>query len=204
MRAVSDVGNHKESEDEVNHGVGDEHPLTSNASEVAEENTITGEQAEASIEVESNAPTPSREQHTAPRVRQSFSWLVSSSDAANEQKGKGKRPMERRRKSGNESPSTKMKQKMRCDASSSSSADCDNKNPTNYNSGHERNKKSANQGRPGMGNIGDMSTSRAGFGVLPQESSKNPSASARPTACGSLRETLPTDDKEEERNVQSL
>ncbi|KAJ7356020.1 hypothetical protein OS493_027417 [Desmophyllum pertusum] len=173
MSAVSDVGNDKESEDEMNHGVGDEHPSTSNASEMAD-NTIT--------------------------VRQSFAWLVSSSDVANEQKGK--RPTEKRIKS------SKMKQKMQCDASSSSfsSTDCNSKNPRNYNRGHEGNKKKrSNQGNPGLGNIRDISTQRAGFGVLPQESSTNPSASARATVCTSLPEScLPTDDKEEERNVHSL
>ncbi|KAJ7380950.1 hypothetical protein OS493_004538 [Desmophyllum pertusum] len=188
-RVVRDADNlRKESNDEMNSGVGDEDfpttecdeldsventatqgqvsPSTANASEITENITTPG-QADAANGGEPKA-CGSQEQHTDPETdpkvrRPSFSWLVSSDvlkTAANEKKGKGKRPMKTKMKSDNvikysnekylkswqpsvELSSSKTKQKIQCDASSSSSssADCNSKNPTNYNSGHEGNKK---------------------------------------------------------------
>ena len=187
------IGDHPKGE--ISGGVEDEILSITDDSEIMEDST-TQDQAEGANGGTSSSPDTRHQQHTAPKIRQSFSWLASPpvvvNAIANVQKGKENPLIEAGSKSGNVmiysngrylkswqhsaelSPSETTKGKPQRDASSASTskADNDGKFATN----EERDKKghkeqNANQLRTGQENVSHFFSSRAGFGLLPQQHS---------------------------------
>ena len=191
IRNVSrNIGDHPK--DEIGGGVQDEILSITDGSEIMEDSTTQNQSEEANEGGSSSADT-SHQQHTAPRIRQSFLWLASPpvvvNAIANVQEGKEKPFIEGGSKSSNVmiyrngkylkswqhsaefSPSEMTEGNPQRDAgsSSTSTADDDGKSAAN----EERDKKghkeqNANQLRTGQENDSHFFSSRAGFGLLPQ------------------------------------
>lgn len=187
------IGDHRKRE--ISGGVEDEILSITDDSEMMEDSARKDRDEGANGGGSSSADTR-HQQHTAPRIRQSFSWLASPpvvvNAIANVQKGKGKPVIDGGRKSSNVmiyrngkylkswqhsaefSPSETTGRKPQHDAgsSSTSTANGDGKFAAN----EERDKKghkeqNANQLRAGQENVSHIFSSRAGFGLLPQQRS---------------------------------
>lgn len=181
--------------EEINSGSEDESRSITDASEIAE-NSTTQEQAEVTNGGGSSSGATSHQQHTTPRVHQSFSCLGSPpivfNATANVQKGKGKSFIEGGSRSSSVMiysngkylkswqhstellPSETTERKPKRDAGSSSTSTADNNGNFAANDDRDniRNKEQiVNQVRPGRGNIGHFLSSRAGFGLLPEQNS---------------------------------
>lgn len=179
----------------INGGVEDEILSITDENEI-EENSTMQEQADGTNGGGSNCAATRHQQHTAPRIRQSFSWLASPpvvfNATANFQKEKGKSFIEGGSRSSNVmvysngkylkswqhsaklSPSETTERKPQRDVGLSSTSTADDNG--NFAATEERDNKgnkeqNGNQVRPGRGNDSHFLSSRAGFGLLPQQHS---------------------------------
>ena len=182
--------------EEISSGVEDESLLITDASEIAE-NSTPQEQAEGTNGVGSSSGATFHQQHAAPRKRQSFSWLASPpvvfNATANIQKERERSFIEGGSRSSNVMiysngrylkswqhsatflPSETTERKPQRDARSSSTSTADNKGNLAENKDRDSkgNKEQiANQSRPGVENVSNLLSSRAGFGLLPQQQSQ--------------------------------
>ena len=178
---------------EVNGGVEDEILSITDDSEI-EENSTTQEQADGTNGGESSSADTGHQQHTAPRILQSFSWLASPpvvfNAIANIQKGKGKPFIDGGSRSSNVmiysngkylkswqhstefSGTTERTPQRDAGSSSTSTADDNGNSAANEERDNKGNKEqNADQVRQGRGNVSHFLSSRAGFGLLPQQQS---------------------------------
>jgi len=179
---------------EINRGV-EEEILSITDHNAIEENSTTQEQADGTNRGGSSCVDTGN--HTALRIRQSFSWLASPpvvlNATANVHKRKRKSFFEGGTSSSNvmiysngkylkswqhpaefppSSDTTELKSQRSADSSSSLTAD----NKGNFAANEDHDKKgnkeqNANQTRPVQGNDSDFLSSRTGFGLLPQQHS---------------------------------
>lgn len=196
------VNLHEASEEGSNDGTERERHSTASISEMADNSTPRGQPGAKSADGTNAGASTSHEQHAAPKVGQSFSWLASTPVVLNtttkEHKAKGKRPVEGRKASGvmkysNEKylkswqasavllPSTQ--------PSPSTSAEDDEANKMERSTEHK--------------NVSDVSSSRTGnfpvgFGVVGKQSSPKLSARSTLTVCKSQRQILSLESKDEE------
>ena len=97
------VNHHEESRDSINDGTERDRHSTAGIGEMAKNSTPRGQGDPKNGDGSDAGASTSHEQHVAPKVGQSFSWLASSPVVLNtttkEHKGKGKRPVEGRKSS---------------------------------------------------------------------------------------------------------
>ena len=179
----------------MDRGIGNGRISPTDTSEIAE-NSTTQEQAEVTDGGGPNSGVTSHQHLTTPRIRQSFSWLASPpivfNSTANVQKGKEKSFIEGGSRSCNVliynngkylkswqhsaelSPAETTERKPERDASSSLSSTADNNGnfaPSEDPDNKGNKEQIANQVRQERGNIEHFLSSRAGFGLLPQQNS---------------------------------
>lgn len=180
---------------EIDGEVEDEILSIIDASEI-EDNSTTQEQAEGTNGGGSSCVDTRHQQHTALRIRQSFSRLASPpfvfNAIANVQKGKGNSFIEGGSRSSNVmiysngkylkswqrsaelSPSETTERKPKRDAGLSSTSTADDNGifaVTEERDNKGNKEQNGNQVRPGRGNDSHFLSSRAGFGLLPQQHS---------------------------------
>ena len=194
---------HEESRESINNGTERERHSTASISEMAENSTPRGQAGAKNGDGPNAGASTSHEQHAAPKVGQSFSWLASSPVVLNtttkEHKAKGKRPVEGRKASAvimNYSNEKYLKSWQ----ASAESLTSTQPTPSTSAKDYEANKIESSTKRK---NVGDVSPSRSGnfpvgFGVVGKQPSPNPSARSTLTVCKSQRQILSLESKDEE------
>ena len=196
------VSLHESSKEDTDDGIERESHSTANVSKMAENAIPHGQAGAANSDTSTAGASTSYEQHAAPKVGQSFSWLASSPVVLNtttkEHKAKGKRPVEGRKASAVMKYNNEKYLK-----SAESLPSKTNRNaqpsPSTSDDDHEVNKV---KGRTKQGNIGDTSLSRSGnfpvgFGVVGKHPSPKPSTHSQLTVRKSQRQTLSLEGKDD-------
>lgn len=186
MRSIRNgVGLHEASVEGIDDDTDRErHSTASIGGGMAENSTTRGQAGEKNGDGSNAGASPSHEQHTAPKVGQSFSWLASSPVVLNtttkEHKAKGKRP-------GHSAESLPSNTNRNSQSSPSTSAE--EVNNIKRSSKHK--------------NVSNASFSRSGnfpvgFGVVGKQPSPKLSVRSRMTVRKSQRQTLSLENKDEE------
>lgn len=180
------------------------HSTASIGGGMAVNSTPRGQAGEKNGDGSNAGASPSHEQHTAPKVGQSFSWLASSPVVLNtttkEHKAKGKRPVAGREASGVTKNSNEKCLKSGHSAESLPSNTNRNSQSSPSTSAEEVNniKRSSKHK-----NVSNASFSRSGnfpvgFGVVGKQLSPKLSVRSRMTVRKSQRQTLSLENKDEE------
>lgn len=203
----SGVSLYESSKEDIDDGIERESHVTASVTEMAENSTPQGQAGVTNGDASNTGASTSHEQHAAPKVGQSFSWLASTPVVFNpttkEHKAKGKRPVEGRKVSAVMKYSNEKYLKS-WQASVESLPSNANRNaqpsPSTSTDDHEVNKV---ERRNKQGNIGDGSSSRSGnfpvgFGVVGKHPSPKDSTRSQLTVRKSQRQTLSLEGKDEE------
>ena len=201
------VNLHEASKESINDGTERERRSTASISEMAENSTPRGQAGTKNGDGTNAGASTSYEQHTVPKVGQSFSWLASSPVVLNtttkEHKAKGKRPVEGRKASGVMKYSNEKYLKFRQSAESLPSNTNRNSEPSSSTTpsvDYEVNKMERSTRHK---NVSDASSSRSGnfpvgFGVVGKQPSPKPSARSQLTVCKSQRQVPSLENHEDE------
>lgn len=206
MRSIRNgVGLHKSSVEGIDDDTDREkHSTGSISGGMADNSTPRGQAGEKNSDGSNADASPSHEQHTTPKVGQSFSWLASSPVVLNtttkEHKAKGKRPVAGREASGVTKNSNEKCLKSGHSAESLPSNTNRNLQPSPSTSAEEvdnikRSSKHKNVSNASFARSGNFPV---GFGVVGKEPSPRLSVRSRMTVRKSQRQTLSLENKDEE------
>ena len=197
------VNVNEESRESINDGTELGRHSTASISDMAENSTPRGQAGAKNGDGSNAGASTSHEQHAAPKVGQSFSWLASSpvvlTTTTKEHKAKGKRPMEGRKASAVIMKYSNEKY-LKSWQASAESLPSTQLSPSTSAKDYEANKIESNTKRK---NVSDVSPSRSGnfpvgFGVVGKQPSPSPSARSALTVCKSQRQIVSLESKDEE------
>ena len=196
------VSLHETSRESINDGTERERHSTASINEMADNSTPRGQPDAKNGDGTNAGASTSHEQHAAPKVGQSFSWLASSPVVLNtttkEHKAKGKRPLEGRKASGVMKYSNE--KYLKSWQASAESLPSTQPSPSTSAEDYAANKTEKSTKRNNVSYVSPSSSGNfpVGFGVVGKQPSPKPSARSTLIVCKSQRQILSLESKDEE------